>query len=177
MPPGLTVALSGDDTFQYTSGSISAVASTLANQDPVHITFPNETQKKQIHANRQAWQSLCDEVDSAERGKRVIVRPRALTQEVYEGLCRSDFRRYGGAARFSTEMEQEEERIDAENERILSNKRTAFNAECYDIINFLERKKSDAMANRPESELDLSYLLHGKHSKPGDAPLVQLSDF
>ena len=141
------------------------------------ITFPNETQKKQIHANRQAWQSLCDEVDSAERGKRVIVRPRALTQEVYEGLCRSDFRRYGGAARFCTEMEQEEERIDAENERILSNKRMAFNAECYDIINFLERKKSDAMANRPESELDLSYLLHGKHSKPGDAPLVQLSDF
>ncbi len=42
MPAGLTVALSGDDTFQYTSGSISAVASTLANQDPGHVVFPNE---------------------------------------------------------------------------------------------------------------------------------------
>lgn len=141
------------------------------------ITFPNEDQKKQIHKNRMAWQSLCDEVESAEHGKRVIVRPRALNQEVYDGLCRSDFRRYGGAARFCTELEQEEERLEADVERMLSNKRCAMNAEIFDIMNFLERKKSDAMANRPESELDLSYLLHGRHSKPGDAPLVQLADF
>ena len=141
------------------------------------ITFPNEEQKKQLHKNRVAWQSLCDEVASAERGKRVIVRPRALNQEVYDGLCRSDFRRYGGAARYCTELEQEEERRDAEIERVNSNKRMAMNAEIYDVMQFLERKRSDAMANRPESELDLSYLLHGRHSKPGDKPLIQLSDF
>jgi hypothetical protein len=141
------------------------------------ITFPNETQKAQIHQNRKAWQSLVDEVESAERGKRVIARPRTLNQEVYDGLCRSDFRRYGGAARFCTELEQEEERLEAEAERVMSNKRTAFNAECYDIMNFLERRKSDAMANRPEAELDLRYLLHGKHTKSTDSPLIQLSDF
>lgn len=148
-------------------------------RDRMHrwITFPNADQKKQIHKNRMAWQSLCDEVESAEHGKRVIVRPRALNQEVYNGLCKSDFRRYGGAARFCTELEQEEERNDAEAERILSNKRQAFNAEVYDVMQFLERKRSDAMANRPESELDLAHLLHGKHSKPGDAPIMRLGDF
>lgn len=35
---GLTVALSGDDTLQINN----QVFSTLANQDPVHLTFPNE---------------------------------------------------------------------------------------------------------------------------------------
>ena len=157
----------------------SEVATLRRRRDRIArwINFPNENQKEQLHKNRKAWQSLCDEVASAEQGKRVIVRPRALTQEVYDGLCRSDFRRYGGAARFCTQLEQEEERRDADYERMMSNKRTAMNAECYDIINFLERRKSDAMANRPETELDLRYLLHGKNSKTGDAPLIQLSEF
>jgi hypothetical protein len=35
---GLTVSLSGDDTFQINN----QVISTLANQDPGHVTFPNE---------------------------------------------------------------------------------------------------------------------------------------
>lgn len=141
------------------------------------ITFPNETQKQQIHKNRMEWQSLCDEVESAEHGKRVIGRPRVLNQQVYNDLCKSDIRRYGGAAKFCTDIEREEERQDEEYERVMSNKRTAMSAECYDIINFLERRRSDAMANRPESQLDLRYLLHGRHTQAGDAPVIQLSDF
>lgn len=35
---GLTVSLSGDDTIQINN----QVLSTLANQDPGHVTFPNE---------------------------------------------------------------------------------------------------------------------------------------
>lgn len=35
---GLTVALSGDDTIQIND----VVISTMANQDPAHVTFPNE---------------------------------------------------------------------------------------------------------------------------------------
>lgn len=35
---GLTVALSGDDTLQINN----QVISTMANQDPAHLTFPNE---------------------------------------------------------------------------------------------------------------------------------------
>lgn len=141
------------------------------------ITFPNEEQKAQIHKNRMAWQSLCDEVDSAERGKRVICRPRWLDREVYNGLCQSDMQRYGGYARFCSDLEAEEERREAEQERVLSNKRQAMNGEVYSILQFLERQRSDAMANRPESELDLNYLLHGRHAQPGSGPLIQLSDF
>ena len=141
------------------------------------INFPNAEQQKQLHKNRQNWQSLCDEVASAEQGKRVICRPRWLDREVYNGLCQADMQRYGGYARFCSELEAQEERIEAEHERVMSNKRQAMNAEVYSILEFLERKRSDAMANRPEAELDLNYLLHGRHAKAGDAPLIQLADF
>src|SRR5271166_1320542 len=138
------------------------------------INFPNEDQKKQIHQNRMAWQSLQDEVVSAEAGKRVINRPRVLNQQVYNDLCASDIKRYGGAARFCTQLEQDEERREADLERMTSNKRQAMNCEVYSILSFLERKKSDALANGHE---DMQYLLHGKHSQSGDAPVIQLTDF
>ena len=138
------------------------------------ITFPNDEQKKQLHQNRIAWQSLQDEVASAEAGKRVISRPRVLNQQVYNDLCAADIKRYGGAARFCTQLEQDEERREAEQERILSNKRQAFNAEVYDMLNFMERKRAAALGHGHE---DMQYLLHGRHSQPGDAPVIQLTDF
>lgn len=115
-----------------------------------------------------------DEVCSAEQQKRVICRPRALNQEVYNSLCQSDFQRYGGFARYCTQMEQEEERLEAEQERIMSNKRQAMNAEVYDILQFLHRKRGAAL---DQGHQDLKYLLHGRHTVEGDAPVVQLSDF
>lgn len=138
------------------------------------VTFPNEEQKKQIHKNRIAWQAIADELKSAEVGKRVICRPRDLTTEVYDGLCRSDFRRYGGYARFCNDLEAGEERYEADQERVMSNKRRAVNGEVYSILEFLDRKQSEKLNHGHQ---DMSYLLHGKHSKPGDAPLIQLSDF
>src|ERR1022692_1073242 len=81
------------------------------------ISFPNERQKEQIHQNRKEWSSLMDEVESAERQMRVICRPRVLNQGVYDDLCQSDFRRYGGYARYFTELEQEKERREAGDER------------------------------------------------------------
>lgn len=157
----------------------SEIESTRRRRDRIWrwIHFPNETQKAQLHQNRLGWQSLADEVEALEHGKRVICRPRVLNQQVYNDLCKSDIRRYGGAARYCTDLEQAEERHEADTERILSNKRTAMNAEIFDMMRFLDRKKTDAMCNRPESELDLRYLLHGRHSKPGDAPVIQLTDF
>lgn len=134
-------------------------------------------QKNQIEKNRKAWQNLADEVVSAEQQKRIICRPRWFDQSVYNGLCQCDFRRYGGFARYCTEMEQEEERIEAEHERQMSNKRKAMNCEMYDVLNFLERKKSDYLANRPEAEVDLKFALHGRHTQPGEGPLIKLTDF
>jgi hypothetical protein len=138
------------------------------------INFPNDVQKEQLHANRKEWQSLADEVCSAEQQKRVICRPRWLDQEVYNSLCQSDFQRYGGAARYCTNLEQEEERLEAEQERILSNKRQALNAEVFDMLSFLHRKRGAAL---DQGHQDFKYLLHGRHTKEGDAPVVQLSDF
>lgn len=138
------------------------------------ITSPTTEQKEQIHKNRVAWQNLCDEVESAQHGKRVICRPRWLDQTVYNGLCQSDIQRYGGFARFCTELEQEEERIEADQERMQSNKRVAMNAEVYDILNFLNRKKGSELDNGHQ---DLKYLLHGRHTAEGDAPLISLTDF
>lgn len=138
------------------------------------INFPNEDQKRQIHQNRIAWQNLQDEIVSAETGKRVICRPRVLNQQVYNDLCASDMKRYGGAARYCTQLEQDEERREADIERITSNKRQAMNGEIYDMMQFLDRKKTDAMANGHQ---DLQYLLHGKHTKEGDKPVFQLAEF
>lgn len=137
------------------------------------INFPNAQQKDQIHQNRKEYQSLMDEVASAERQKRVICRPRVLNQGVYDDLCQSDFRRYGGYARYCTQLEQEEERRDAEIERILENKRKVVHAEVYDILSFLNRKKG-ALLDR--NEQDLNYMLHGKHSTEETAPHIVLSD-
>lgn len=138
------------------------------------INHPNAAQKEQLHKNRKEWQSLVDEVCSAEQQKRIICRPRYLDQRVYNDLCQSDFQRYGGFARYCTEMEQEEERLEAEQERLLSNKRQAMNAEVYDMLSFLHRKRGAAL---DQGHDDLRYLLHGRHSKPEDAPLIQLSEF
>ena len=137
------------------------------------INYPNERQKEQIHQNRKEWQSLVDEADSAERQKRVICRPRVLNQGVYDGLCNSDFRRYGGYARYCTELEQEEERREAEVERILENKRRVVHSEVYDILKFLQDKKG-ALLDR--NEQDLHYMLHGTRTTENTAPHIILSD-
>ena len=137
------------------------------------ITYPNQNQKEQIHQNRKEWQSLVDEADSAERQKRVICRPRVLNQGVYDDLCNSDFRRYGGYARYCTELEQEEERREAEVERILENKRKVVHSEVYDILRFLQEKKG-ALLDR--NEQDLQYMLHGTRSTENTTPHIVLSD-
>ena len=134
---------------------------------------PNESQKEQIHKIRKEWQSLMDEVESALQQKRVICRPKVLNQKVYDDLCNSDFRRYGGFARYCTEMEQEEERQEAELERILANKRSVMHAEVYDIINFLNRKKGALLDH---NEQDLNYLLHGKRTTEETKPHITLTD-
>jgi hypothetical protein len=96
-----------------------------------------------------------------------------LNQGVYDDLCQSDFRRYGGYARYCTQMEQEEERREAEVERILENKRRVVHSEVYDILKFLQDKKG-ALLDR--NEQDLHYMLHGTRTTENTAPHIILSD-
>lgn len=139
------------------------------------ITWPaTPEQREQLHKNRKEWQSLSDEVVSAEQQKRVICRPRTINRQVYDDLCSADIQRYGGFARFCTETEQHEERLEADQERVLSNRRKAFNAEVFDMLSFLRRKRLTALDHQKD---DWKYLLHGKHSQEGDGPIVVLTDF
>jgi hypothetical protein len=157
--------------------SADEIGILIRRRDRIHrwITTPHTAeQKDQIHKNRKEWQSLCDEVESAQRGKRIISRPRVLNQEVYNDICKADIRRYGGHARFSTDMERAEEKREEDQERMLSNKRKAMSAEVYDMLGFMHRKKGTELDHGHQ---DLGYLLHGRHTKPDDAPLVTLSDF
>jgi hypothetical protein len=134
----------------------------------------NDTQRDQVHKNRITWMSLKDELVSAQQGKRVVCRPTALIQQVYDDLCKSDFQRYGGYARFCEDLETAEDTFEADQERQLSNKRQAMNGEVYDILAFLSRKRETEMHH---GHRDLNYLLHGRHSKPDDKPVIQLTDF
>jgi len=155
----------------------SELATLIRRRDRTYrwITYPNEDQKKALHANRQQWQSLMDEVESAEHGKRIIGRPRVLNQGVYDDLCKSDIRRYGGHARFSTRLEQDEERREADQERMADNRRKAFNAEIFDQMDFIYRKRANMLDHGEDK--DLKYLLHGKRTQPGEEPLIKLTDF
>lgn len=153
----------------------SEVATIIRRRDRMWkwINFPTESQKEQIHQNRKEWQSLMDEVESAQRQKRVICRPRVLNQGVYDDLCFSDYRRYGGYARYCTQLEQEEERRDAEVERLLENKRKVMHSEVFEILRFLHDKKGSLLDN---NEQDLNYLLHGKRTTEETKPHIVLAD-
>lgn len=155
----------------------SELATLIRRRDRTYrwITYPNEDQKKQIHQNRLQWQSLMDEVESAQHGKRIISRPRVLNQGVYDDLCKSDIRRYGGHARFSTKLEQEEERREADQERQADNRRRAFNGEVFDMMDFVYRKRANLLDHGEDK--DLKYLLHGKRTQQGDEPIIRLTDF
>lgn len=124
--------------------------------------------------NKKTWHSVHDELVSAEAGSRVICTPNVLNQEVYNDLCRADMQRYGGYARFCDAIEAEELKQDVAAERTSQNRRNAFNAEVYDIMSFLMRKRAVA---EDHGEKDLKYLLHGQRTQPGEAPLIQLTDF
>lgn len=141
------------------------------NCQPENI--PVDSKQDEIHKRRMRWQSVHEELVSAEDGRRVLFTTKVLNQTTYDWICQSDIKRYGGYARFADAVEAEEDRLQADHERVMENKRLAMNAEVYDIINFLRRKRAVAMDN---NEQDLKYLLHGTRTKEGDKPLVQLTD-
>lgn len=138
------------------------------------ITTPAPAQQDAIHKNRITWMNVAEELDSARRGYRVICMPTVLNNQVYHDLCRSDFQRYGGFARFCDELEAQETFAENDAERQLTNKRQAMNGEVYDIMQFLNRKRGSAME---AGRTDLNYLLHGKQSPEGDKPLLTLAEF
>lgn len=134
------------------------------------LSDPNKA--NDLVKNTATWKSVKDELDSADAGYRVICTPNDLNTDVYNDLCRSDMQRYGGFARFCDEVEAKEAKDDLEAERVMTNKHLAFGNEVFDILRFMENKRAVAHQGK-----DLNWWLHGKTTQPGDAPLIQLTDF
>lgn len=100
-----------------------------------------------------------EELKCALTGRRVIRFSETLDRRLYDELALSDIKSYGGYSRFCDELENFESRKQNEKKRVRDNKLLALNKEMYDVINFLDRKKSAEMAH---GERNLNKLLHGK---------------
>lgn len=152
--------------IKYLNKRVERAAVILQNSADLH---PNQVEK-----TRATYLGVNEEVISAKQGKRVIVFAKFLNQQLYDALVLSDMQRFGGYARFADELEKAEAQREKDVERQLENKRMALHKESYDMLNFLWRKRSDALLN---GQRDLRYLLHGQHSTESSPPLIKLTDF
>jgi len=144
-----------------------ARAKAFFNHPPANATSAQKQQQGAL------WEELSEELASARMGKRPIMFTKVLSPEIYNALAAADIRRYGGYARYADALEAGEERAEAEAERILSNKRNAYNKEVYDMLNFIWKKREDSLIN---GERDMRKLLHDKKTQPDDEPLLSLTD-
>lgn len=138
----------------------------LGNSADLH---PNQLAK-----NEASWIGVSEQWVSAKRGYRVILFTPHLGPRIYDALVLADIKRYGGYAAFADHIEAAEIKREKDIDRQLANKQNALNKEAYDMLQFIWRKRSDALAN---GQRDMRYLLHGKHTKKGDSPIIQLTDF
>ena len=143
----------------------------LAKREARLKGWVNDPTRPKKEMERQTWMGVKEEFESAKRGMRVIIFAPELTPKIFDMLALSDLQRYGGYSRYADEMEKIEAERDARVEREMSNKRIALNAEVFDMMNFMERKKLTELIH---GERNIGLLLHGKRS---NGPLVKLQDF
>lgn len=96
---------------------------------------------------RDTYKGVLEELTSAEDGKRVIMFAPALTDKIYNDLCLSDIKRYGGYSRYCDLIEQREAAREADRDRQQSEWNIARNKEAAGVISFLEDKRSTALAH------------------------------
>jgi hypothetical protein len=96
---------------------------------------------------RERVQQLWEELQSGVQGKRVILFTPELTDRIYTAICASDMKRYGGYARIADEIEAREEQAARLADRAMAGERDDLHREAFDVINFLERKRSTQLAH------------------------------
>jgi len=133
------------------------------------IAYPKGGEPTTKHKN--ALKNVNEELIAARAKERILFMPDAINQAAYDMLCHGEHARYGGYARFCDAQEQEADRIAEDQERQEENKRFALHSESYDQIDFMTRRRQDALKN---GHRDLGYLLHGEHA---NKPLVTLGEF
>lgn len=124
-----------------------------------------ERTKAQQNERRKDFLACCEELTSAECGKRVIMVTSVLSHEVFNRLHKADIQAYGGYARFADMLEANEDKDRAEKNRLHENKMKAVNSEVFDILKFLNARRGVALDRR---EQDLKYMLHGKRKEAGE---------
>jgi hypothetical protein len=133
--------------------------------------FGTDRESEQYRRTWNAYVGVCEEYTSATASKRVILFTPELTPKVYDMLCASDIRRYGGYSRYADELEAKEIAAQNDKERIWENERKALHAEVYDQLNFIWRNKETELL---DGQRNMQKLLHGR-IKDSDEPLIKTS--
>jgi len=93
--------------------------------------------------------------------------PNEINQTCYDLICKGEHAKYGGYARFVDEQAIKEGQAEREAERLAENKRYDLHSETYDQVDFMTRKRQDALRN---GHRDLAYLLHGDENAKVEVP-------
>ena len=130
---------------------------------------PRTASPASIAQHLRLWLQLSEELAAARLNRRIIVFVRELAPPVFDLLAAADIKRYGGYARFADELEKAEARKESDAERILANKRNAYNKEIWGMLDHIWRKKEDKLLNGERSMPKLLGLRE-------DEPIIQLTD-
>jgi hypothetical protein len=120
---------------------------------------PENATRAQIEQQGQLWSQLSEELAAARLNRRIIIFVKQLASPVFDLLAAADIKRYGGYARFADELEHAEAKKEAEADRQLANKRHAYNQEVWGMMDYIWRKREDALLN---GERDFAKLVDSK---------------
>lgn len=95
-----------------------------------------------------------EELVSAREGKRIVFFTKTLDSRTFDALAFSDIRRYGGYSRFADELEKSEALASEEGNRMFRNHMEGIHKETYEILSFLDRKRSTEL-ERGERRLEV----------------------
>jgi hypothetical protein len=95
----------------------------------------------------EAYDEIREELSAAKRGKRVILMPKELGQQCFNALGLMDIRQWGGYSRMADELERQESFKEQDQERQMTNERMALHSHCFDVLDFLWRKRLTQLAN------------------------------
>ncbi len=104
-----------------------------------------KTSKSDSSVDSELHQTV-EELVSAKEGKRIVFFTETLDRRTFDALAFSDIRRYGGYSRFADELEKNEALASKESDRMFRSHMEGIHHETYDVLNFLDRKRSTELA-------------------------------
>lgn len=103
-----------------------------------------KTSRSDSSVNYELAQTI-EELVSARDGKRVVFFTPTLDGRTFDALALSDIQRYGGYSRFADELEKSEALALKEGNRMFRNHMEGVHKDAYEILDFLDRKRSSEL--------------------------------